>query len=227
MEILFLLITLFIIVPTAVSTWKKIPILDAVNLTFQKIAELWRILSDTPIPIPYDVFIGNDYHSLMKQFSDLEKWFETYRYANIRITNNLILYKFNVSSIKKEIDPLDFVLILEKISERVLSEHSVACGINLPVEYLCGVYLRGDWLTFGFAKNDSGVKEIDANKNNMRKFYGKKSVLKSDDTLEVSWDDEENDKRDDETVKEDEKTVKEDEKTVKEDEEAVKEDEEI
>ncbi|PKM53185.1 MAG: hypothetical protein CVV00_13575 [Firmicutes bacterium HGW-Firmicutes-5] len=219
MEFPIILITLFFIVPAAVSIWKKIPINEAAKLAIQKTSEFWKWLNNTPTPIKYNVFIGNDYHSLMKQYSTLEKWFETYRYASMNITDNLVIYNFNVSSIKKEIDPLDLVLILEKISERVLTEHAVACGINLPIEDLCGVHLRGDRLSFGFAKNDSGIKELNTTKNNMRKFYGKKAVLKSDDTIEINWDDDENDKADDETANEDEKIVKQNEETVNEDEE--------
>lgn len=219
MEILLILITLFTIVPAAVSTWKKIPINDAAKLTIQKISEFWKWLKDTPTPIKYNVFLGNDYHFLMKQFAALEKWFETYRYAGMNITDNLVIYRFKVSSIKKEVEPLDLVLVLEKISERVLSEHAIASGINLTVDDLCGVHYRGDHLSFGFAKNASGIEELNATKNNMRKFYGKKAVLKSDDTIEVNWDDEENEQADDETVNEDEKIVKEYEEVGKEEEE--------
>lgn len=175
--------------PIIVSMLKNIPILEATNLITERLVKFWRLVKETPEPIQYYTYLGDDYSTIMNQFAVLDKWFESYRFTGVNQTNELFIYTFNVSFLKKEIDLLKLILILEKIAQRILTQHCVACGLNLPVNSLTAVTLKGDCLQFGFAKNNKGIEELTRIKQNMRKSYEKPVKPKVSTSIEVSWDD--------------------------------------
>lgn len=220
LEFLIIASSLLMIPPITVSIWKNIPFLDAVNLTIEKTTKFWRMLNDTPMPIQYNVNIGDDYFYITDRFKELEKFFYTYHFNGITNYQNFLVYHFDVSIPKRDMDSLQLLTIIEKLSEKILADHFNLCGCNIPVKPLTSVFYKDSKLEIAFACNDEGAQAMTKARNKMRKEYGSPiKTEKSNESIDINWDDDENDKADDDTVKEDEKIVEEYEEVGKEEEE--------
>lgn len=212
LEFLIIASSLLMIPPIAVSIWKNIPFLDAVNLTIEKTTKFWRMLNDTPIPIQYNVNIGDDYFYITNRFKELGSFFYSYNFNGITNYQNFLVYHFDVSIPKRDIDSLQLLTIIEKLSEKILADHFNLCGCNIPVKPLTSVFYKDSKLEIAFASNDEGIQAMTKARNKMRKEYGSPiETKKSNESIDINWDDEEN-------IEENEKDVKENEEAVNKDE---------
>ncbi|KAF5049093.1 hypothetical protein DSECCO2_443310 [anaerobic digester metagenome] len=214
LEFLIIASSLLMIPPIAVSIWKNIPFLDAVNLTIEKTTKFWRMLNDTPMPIQYNVNIGDDYFYITDRFKELENFFYSYHFNGITNYPNFLVYHFDVSIPKKDMDSLQLLTIIEKISEKILADHFNLFGVTIPVKPLTSVFYKNSKLGIAFAYNDEGIQAMTNARNKMRKYHGSPiENEKSNESIDINWDEEE--------------IIEEDEKDVKENEEAVNKDEDI
>lgn len=149
--------------------------------------------------IQYPVYIGYNNYDIMPQnvencFKELSNHFDNIYFSNYKNNYaNILLYEFRVYNPHMEdIDYLEFIELLTRISEKILMTHFRKYGINtniIRIDNFIYVNLNDDILQIAFAKNDNGIREIKNLRCNLKNTYYSSQYHNTKKELKVQWND--------------------------------------
>lgn len=153
-------------------------------------------IGEQPQPIvQYPVYFGYEDYRIVpnlvdRLFKELYGWFSVCYFSDFSETPNRVIYAFRCSSKPDAVIDYDFILLLQKIAEHILSRQLSDCGFaGIRCQNLVALDIVNENLMISFAKNDTGIQEtLQIQEQTRRKYLSDSGVAAPSEKFTDRWD---------------------------------------
>ncbi|QAA30956.1 hypothetical protein [Clostridium manihotivorum] len=169
---------------------------DATKICLGFLKDVFKELSahSHPIKPNYPVAIGFDgrdinFDLVDASFHEISKYFEVLYCCNFRFYSNRIVYYFKFANLNTDLEYLDFLKLIERISEKILIQHLRNQQKFIPCDNFICSNIYQDTLQLSIALNDIGIKETKYLRNWVKHNYHASKEKQDVQDIDIDWDD--------------------------------------